>query len=189
LALVRFRSGYAAEVRPPPGEKGISFEHAANIEDIILTLFDGAPRKPVADDFERSFEGHPYFAAEQSLWGSAIELCVLFIWWSSKHAASPVAREPRAALQLLPNITGTLERALLGKSEWGGIPRAILGRYLTWLGHFGKDWLFAHISLLFPDDSEMLRRAAWHGFEAAGCTPSIGAIPRLDQGHGCTRPP
>ena len=49
------------------GDAGIAYEHGANIEVIICTLFDSAPRKPSTNDFEKTFKEHPYFAAEQSL--------------------------------------------------------------------------------------------------------------------------
>jgi hypothetical protein len=165
------------------GDAGIAYEHASDVESIIRTLFDSAPRKPSANDFEKTFKEHPYFAAEQSLWGSSIDLCILFIWWNSKHPASVVAREPRSALLHMPHITGMLERALADITEWGSIPRAILGRYLSSLGYFGKDWLMAHAAVIFPDDDAALRRAAWLGHLLNDSGPAIPLVPQLTKSY------
>jgi len=165
------------------GEAGIPFEHKSRIEDIVLTLFDLAPHQPRDKDFEETFERHPYYAAEQSLWGSSIELCVLFVWWMSKQAASPVATEQRSALRLLPHITSIFEQALSDKTEWGRIPRAIIGRYLNWLGYFGEQWLTGHMSSIFPDDSDTLRRAAWLGHLINDSGPVGSLVPQLSKSY------
>lgn len=165
------------------GENGVPFEHKSKVEDIIFTLYDLAPHEPRDKDFEETFRRHPYFAAEQSLWGSSIELCVLFVWWSSKQSESPVARSPRSALQLLPRITNALERALSDMSEWGRIPRAIIGRYLNLLGYFGERWLTEHISSIFPEDSDILRRSAWLGHLINDTGPIRSLVSQLSESY------
>jgi hypothetical protein len=145
------------------GRKGAPHAHAAAILAIMRRLFRDAPRTPQAEDFEKSFSRHPYFSAEQSLWGSAIELCVLFVFWASKHEESAVSQNPRAALESVPEIRGMLEEALADLSPAGRIPRAIVGRYLNWLLYFAQEWVEAHASGIFPSGSEALRRAAWLG--------------------------
>jgi hypothetical protein len=144
------------------GARGISYEHAPEILSIIQRVFNDAPRQ-LPNDFEENFWRHPYFSSEQSLWGSAIELAVLFLFWSSKQEASIVAQQQRAALELLPEIRLLLETALSHVTEIGCVPRAILGRYLGWLSYFGESWVKAHVSELFPEKNETLRRAAWLG--------------------------
>ena len=162
---------------------GIPLEHADRVKDIILVLFNLAPRKPTSNDFEDTYSRFPYFAAEHSLWGSSIELSVLFIHWMATQAGSFVASEPRAAFRLLPDMTIILERALLDKTEWGRIPRAILGRHLNLLGYYGEGWLRAHLAFIFPDESDMLRRAAWLGHLMSDYRPAISLMPRLTKSY------
>jgi hypothetical protein len=165
------------------GATGIPFEYSSQVENIILKLFELAPRKPSAKDFEDLFGRHPYFAAEQSLWGSSIELCVLFVFWTSKHDVSTVAKDQRSALRLLPRITNALETALLDTTVWGRIPRAILGRYLKWLGYFGEDWLTANTATLFPENHDALRRAAWLGHLINETGPIQSLMPQLSRSY------
>jgi len=165
------------------GAEGIPFEYSSQLENIILTLFELAPRRPSAKDFEDLFRRHSYFAAEQSLWGSSIELCVLFVFWTSKHEASSVAKDQRSALRLLPNITNALETALLDATEWGRIPHAILGRYLKWLSYFGDAWLTSHMAALFPENNDSLRRAAWLGHLINETGPIQSLMPQLGKSY------
>ncbi|MGC1776996.1 MAG: hypothetical protein WBB34_03560 [Xanthobacteraceae bacterium] len=141
----------------------LKLERAEVIESLITTLFEHAPHEPSAKDFESGFERHPAFTAAQSLWGSAIELCLIFIWWQSRQEGAPIQKEPRQALQLSPHIAALLERSLEDRSTWGRIPRVLLGQRLTWLSYFGKDWLTRHFPALLPDHDESLRRATWLG--------------------------
>ncbi len=145
------------------GATGIPYQYAPQVLAIIQSLFKHAPRQPEAKDFEESFSRHPYFSAEQSMWGSAVELAVLFVFWSSKHEDSSIFQSPRSALELLPEITQLLEAALSDMTGTGRIPRAILGRYLNWLGYFGESWVRAHIREIFSENEVVLRRAAWLG--------------------------
>jgi hypothetical protein len=66
-------------------------------------------------------------------------------------------------LEHLPEIRSLLETALADSSDTGRIPRAIMGRYLNWLGHFGEAWLKEHILDIFSETNTDLRRAAWLG--------------------------
>jgi hypothetical protein len=159
---------------------GLVITDAPRIEDFMVTLFAQAPHKPTAQDFESEFGKHPYFSAEQSLWGSAVELCVLFVWWHSKQPSSALATTPRSALQLLPQMAALLERGLSDHSTWGRIPRAVLGRHLRLMNYFGEAWLTDQIPLLFPADEE-LRRATWlaHLTNDAGPIQSPTVAPLL----------
>jgi hypothetical protein len=145
------------------GAAGIPYEHAPVVLEIIKCVFNNAPRTPHVPDFEANFWKHPYFSSEQSIWGSATELAVLFVFWSSKFPETDIAEEPRSALEHLPEIRGLLEAALSDSSDVGRIPRAVMGRYLNWLGHFGEAWLREHILDIFPDTNADFRRAAWLG--------------------------
>ncbi|QQO33230.1 hypothetical protein JJC00_32655 [Bradyrhizobium diazoefficiens] len=145
------------------GAAGIPYEHAPVVLKIINCVFNYVPRIPHTQDFEANFWKHPYFSSEQSIWGSTIELLVLFVFWSSKFAEADFAEEPRSALERLPEIRGLLETALSEQSDVGRIPRAIMGRYLNWLGYFGEGWLKEHILDIFPDTNADFRRAAWLG--------------------------
>lgn len=145
------------------GAAGIPYEHAPVVLKIIKSVFNHVPRIPHTQDFEANFWKHPYFSSEQSIWGSTIELLVLFVFWSSKFPEADFAGEPRSALERLPEIRGLLETALSEQSDLGRIPRAIMGRYLNWLGHFGEAWLKEHVLDIFPDTNADFRRAAWLG--------------------------
>ena len=136
---------------------GITLDEAPQIEGIITTFFEAAPHQPSSRDFEKEFSKHPAFTAGQPLWGSATELCLNYIWWHSRQPASPVAKEPRSALDLLPQIASLLERGLEDQSLWGRIPRAVLGGRLTWLAHYGDAWLNQRLPLLFPEDEALCR--------------------------------
>jgi hypothetical protein len=131
---------------------------------------DNAPHQPTAQDFESQFERHPAFTAAQSLWGSAVELSVIFIWWHSRQKDSPVHEEPRSAFELLRSVATLLERSLDDRSTWGRIPRAALGQRLTWLVYFGEGWLNRQLPALLPDD-EPLRRATWLGHLTSDAGP------------------
>ena len=162
------------------GRQGVPYSHAATILMIVQRLFRDAPRTPLAGDFEQNFRRQPYFSAEQSLWGSAIELCVLFVFWSSKHEVSAVSQNPRSAFESLPEIRGMLEEALADVSPAGRIPRAIVGRYLNWLLYFGQGWVESHTSEIFPDGNDALRRAAWLGHLFNDSGPAQGIAPLLE---------
>ena len=83
------------------------------------------------------------------------------MFWLSKHSTSSVALEPRAALQKLPAVKQALEDELADISSTGRIPRAIIGRYLSWLFYFGEDWVALQIDSVFPESDNALRHAAW----------------------------
>jgi hypothetical protein len=145
------------------GAAGIGFEHKAAVQDLVLTLQRHAPQTPELENFADRFERDPYFASEATLRGSAVELCILLIFWLSKEPRSTYASTPREALALTPPVMVALETELGDRSPNGRIPRSILGRYLQWLFHFGESWLTENMSQLFPQSDEQLRRAAWLG--------------------------
>jgi hypothetical protein len=86
---------------------------------------------------------------------------VLLLFWLSKDPASPIGKSPQEALSNAPNVRAAFEAELEDRSPSGGIPRAILGRYLCWLSYFGEQWVRDHLEDLFPPDNKALRDAAW----------------------------
>ena len=143
------------------GESGISYQHVELVQSIVFDLLEHAPQQPELEDFEERFQREPYFGAEATLRGSAVELCILLIFWLSKHRESPIASAPRDAIANMPYIRSALEGQLTDHSLTGRIPRAILGRYLNWIFYFGEDWLRANMDELFPSGDDALRRATW----------------------------
>ena len=143
------------------GSGGIAFERAAQVQEVVLKAVEVAPRRPVVEDFERRFQRSPYFAAQATLRGIAVELCMLLMWWFSRDVSGPVGQAPRDALVNLPEIQQALEAQLRDRTLDGRIPRAILGRYLRWLAYFGEEWLMAMVHALFPADAVELRDATW----------------------------
>lgn len=165
------------------GETGPSYDCAARIRAAIAKLLRLAPRSAETPNFEEDFQRFPYFAAEQTLRGSAVELCVLFFYWAGKRADSPIATAPRTALQHFADIRSLLEAELDDTSASGRIPRAILGRYLRRLFYFGEDWLKPHMSALFPSDDNELRRAAWSGHLLNDAGPAGELMSQLEQSY------
>ena len=101
------------------------------------------------------------FGAQATLRGMAVELPLLLMFWLSKDTATPPGAEPRTALAKLPEVRQALETQLADRSPDGRVPRAIMGRFLSFLLYFGEDWLKDHIRQLVPADDHDLRQATW----------------------------
>ena len=140
---------------------GLIFKYSDNLQSSLLGILGRAPAGSELKDFEERIERDPYFAALSTLRGVTLDACVLFVWWLSKDSTSIMAQAPRSALQFLREIADAFERELADVSTLGRIPRAVLGRYLTLLDHFGENWLKLHIEELMPNQYAALRRAAW----------------------------
>jgi hypothetical protein len=143
------------------GVSGVSFEHAILVRALVRTALTTAPNHPEIEDFEDRFRRESFFAGQATLRGIAVELSILLIFWLSKDASSTIGAAPREALQNLPEIRQALESQLADRSADGRVPRAIIGRFLSWLFFFGESWLRAQMPTLFPADNDGLRRAAW----------------------------
>lgn len=161
------------------GAEGIPFTHAQAIQALILKLNASAPRDPDNDDFEERYKAFPCFGALATARGAAIELAILFIFWLSNDPASGIGQSPREALVLLPDIAGLFDAELADRSPNGRIPRAIMGRYLTWLYYFAETWLRANVGTLFPADDLALRDATWLSHLRADSGPVIELAERL----------
>jgi hypothetical protein len=83
------------------------------------------------------------------------------MFWLSKDPSTTIGGAPREALRNLPDIRQLLEAELADRSPDGRIPRAIMGRYLSWLFYFGEEWLRERMASLFPSDQNSLGRATW----------------------------
>jgi hypothetical protein len=143
------------------GAGGFSYMHAADIEALILAANHAAPRDPDADDFEERYRKFPNHAAVATMRGAVVELGILYLFWRSKEAESDIGKSPREALAKLPRIEELFNGELADVTSSGRIPRAVMGRFLTWFHFFGEDWLRANLKRLFPDDNLMLRDASW----------------------------
>jgi len=143
------------------GAGGFSYAHAADIETLIVAANHAAPRDPDTDDFEERYRKFPNHAAVTTMRGAAIELAFLYLFWRSREAESDIGKSPREALTKLPHIAELLNGELVDVTSRGRIPRAVMGRFLTWLHFFGEDWLRANLKRLFPDDNLVLRDASW----------------------------
>jgi hypothetical protein len=89
------------------------------------------------------------------------DLCVLLVYWQSKNPDTPMGQAPRKALALVPEIRSILEAELGDRAPSGWIPRAVLGRYLTWLCYFGEEWTRRQFAALFLVSESDLAAAAW----------------------------
>jgi hypothetical protein len=161
------------------GAQGIAFGLADQVRSIVETLIRIAPNNPEIEDFEERYRREPFFAAQATLRGLAVELCILLMFWLSSDPSSSLAAEPRKALSDSSNIRDFFDGQLADHTAAGRIPRSIMGRYLCFLFYFGEDWLRAHMDALFPQDDEALRRASWYGHLAHDQRPIMDLVPEL----------
>jgi hypothetical protein len=161
------------------GDDGIAFSHAGQVRSIVETVMRIAPDEPEIDDFEERYQREPFFAAQATLRGLAVELCFLLMFWFSKDPLSWLAAEPRKALSKSPDIRDFFDNQLADRTPAGRCPRVVMGRYLTFLFYFGEDWLRAQFGVLFPQDDEALRGAAWYGHLAHDQQPIMDLVPEL----------
>ena len=143
------------------GEEGIPFAHAEALLALVLTLNERAPRDPDTQDFEERYREFPHYGALSTARGAAVELALLLIFWLSKDPESAVGRAPSEALVHRPELARVFEAELRDRSSNGRIPRAIMGRYLSWLFYFAHPWLRDNFQSLFPPDDVALRDASW----------------------------
>jgi hypothetical protein len=162
------------------GVGGIGFEHAAAIRSLIFSFMGTVPTQ-LEEDFEDRFDREPFFAAQTTLRGIAVELCILLVFWLSKDESSAIGASPRNALTNLPEITRLLEGELADRSPGGRIPRAIMARYLNYLFHFGEDWLRSQMAALFPTDNNPLRQSAWLSYLGFAQGPNLYLVSQLSQ--------
>lgn len=153
------------------GAESIAFEHAVVVKTLIFSLLDRAPHDPEIEDFEERFARDGFLAAAATLRGSAVELCVLWLFWLSKDSLSSIATAPRTGIQALSEIAGAFERQIEDRSPSGRIPRAVLGRYLGWIFYFGPGWTRDNLDQIFPETDGTLRHAAWQGYLLHGGHP------------------
>ena len=164
------------------GPDVVGYEHKMSVHSLVISVLSFAPAHPELDDFEERFRREPFFAAQATLRGVAIELCILLMSWLSKDVSTPIGAAPREALQNLPDIRGALEAQLNDRSQDGRVPRAMIGGYLRHLFYFGEDWLKMQILALFPTNDHDLRRAAWRSHLGHDQGPLLDLMPYL---HDC----
>ena len=163
------------------GAGGIGFEHTVVVRSLILSLMQQVPKHPEIEDFEERFKREAFFAAQGTLRGLAVELSILLVFWLSKDASNAIGASPREALTNFPEIPRLLEAELADRSLSGRIPRAMMGRYLNFLFHFGEDWLRSQMAPLFPTDDNALRQSAWLSHLGFGQGPNMYLISDLHQ--------
>jgi hypothetical protein len=161
------------------GAQGVAFEHADRLRSIVETLNRMAPDQPEIDDFEERYHREPFFAAQATLRGLAVELSVLLMFWLGKDPSSPWAADPRKTLSHFPGIRAFFDDQLADRTQARRIPRLVIGRYLCFLFVFGEDWLRAHMDALFPQEDEALRGASWYGHLAHDQQPIMDLVPDL----------
>lgn len=161
------------------GENGISYQYVDLVQTLVFGLLEHAPQQPELKDFEDRFQRDSYFGSAATLRGAAIELCILFTFWLSKHQESTISSTPQDALENMPNIRSALEKQLEDISPDGRIPRAILGRYLCFIVYSGKDWLKANIDKIFPSTDGILSHAALHAHIGHDQRPIKELMPEL----------
>ena len=161
------------------GAGGVAFVHAPLVQSLVLALYRRTAGLPAPTEAQRGDRKYPYVAAIQTAQGAAVDLCVLLVFWQSKDPSSVIGRAPREALAHSPELRLILEGELADRSPAGWLPRAVLGRYLTWLFHFGETWLQEQIANLFPSGDIDLVASAWLGHLRNDQQPVGDLIDRL----------
>jgi hypothetical protein len=146
------------------GADGILFAHAERVRSLVLALYGAIKRMPGAEDERRLDPKHRYISAIQTARGAAVDLCMLFIFWQGKDEKCVIGQAPREAIAASPDIRGILEAEVADNSAAGWISRAVLGRYVNWLGYYGEEWLRERFGALFPADHPELAASAWLGY-------------------------
>jgi hypothetical protein len=165
------------------GPKGIPFEYVARVQEIVLKLVRQAPRHEEIADFNVSFRRSPYFTAQRTLRGRAVELCVLFVRWLSFDQVGAIASEPKAALETLSEIRVALDEQLQDRTPDGWVPRAIIGRWLRLLCYFGERWLKQAVPALFPAEDDELRHSAWWSHLGHDNSPLVELMTELSTSY------
>ena len=70
------------------------------------------------------------------------------------------------------DIRGFFEHQLADRSAEGRVPRAIMGRYLSFLFYFDDEWVRAHMHA----GAEIARLEGHSGWVAALCVPPDGRL-------------
>jgi hypothetical protein len=143
------------------GAGGIPTEHAEVVQSLVAAALSLVPNTIDVDDFENKFARQPYFTAQETSRGIAVELCVLLVRWLNMGMETS-GYAPRAAFAVQPEIARTLEAQLADRTPDGRIPRAIMGRYLQILYYNDESWLRAQMPAIFPASDRDLRNAAWY---------------------------
>lgn len=142
------------------GIGGIPIEHAETVRSLVETALALTPNTIDVEDFDAKFQRQPYFTAQDTSRGIAVELCILLVRWLNMDMDKDEGTE-RAAFAADPEIARMLDAQLGDRSPSGRIPRAIIGRYLRVLEYNDAGWLRAQMPALFPAADHGLRDAVW----------------------------
>jgi len=161
------------------GAGGVAFVHAPLVQSLVFALYHRTAGLVAPAEARRGDSNQPYIAAIQTARGAAVNLCVLLLFWQSKDPSSAIGQAPREALAHSPELRLILEGELSDRSPAGWLPRAVLGRYLTWLFYFGETWLREQIDNLFPSGDINLVASTWLGHLRNDKEPVGGLMDRL----------
>jgi hypothetical protein len=161
------------------GADGVAFVHASLVQSLVFALYHRTAGLAAPTEARRGDSNQPYIAAIQTARGAAVNLCVLLLFWRSKDPSSAIGQAPREALAHSPELRLILEGELADRSPAGWLPRAVLGRYLTWLFYFGETWLRGQIDNLFPSGDINLFASTWLGHLRNDKEPVGGLMDRL----------
>ncbi len=161
------------------GAGGIAFIHAPLVQSLVFALYRRTASLIAPAEARRGDSNQPYVAAIQTARGAAVNLCVLLLFWQSKDLSSVIGQAPREALAHSPELRLILEGELADRSPAGWLPRAVLGRYLTWLFYFGETWLREQIDNLLPSGDINLVASTWLGHLRNDKEPVGGLVDRL----------
>jgi hypothetical protein len=79
------------------GVKGIGSEHESQMRRLVSAALKVAPKQPEVEDFEVRCRRSPFFAAQATLRGVAVELCIVLLWWLTRDTSTAIGAAPREA--------------------------------------------------------------------------------------------
>jgi hypothetical protein len=157
----------------------IEFRWAAALEALVLLLLDLRPQLPEIAPPTEQLARDAFLAARETLQGSALELAMWWLSWNARDSASPIAIKPEEALAPASHLAQHIQAQLTGDLQTMYISRAVLGRYLGWINHFGPAWTEKHFDELFDTTNNELRQTAWSGYIFHSDYPVGSLYPRL----------
>lgn len=142
-------------------DSSIQPENEERIQRLVIWLHATLSTAELPARFGRSYLNDRYSAARSTERGLAVELCVSFILWCSRNDGARSRSLSRVTLGRMTNLQQLLDAELADRSPKGVIPRAIIGRHLTWFAYFGEKWLRQSIEDIFHPTIRHLGDAAW----------------------------
>jgi hypothetical protein len=158
----------------------IDFVHASVVRTLVLDLHSLARGVSEPEGSADRHQTNPFFRAQQTAHGAALELCILLAWWLSGEDGED-GRIPRGALAGASDIRAVLDSEISDRSASGLVARAVIGRYLQLMFFLAGDWVQVNLPSLLPADDLHMRTIAWISHLTNDGGPVVGLIDRMEE--------